>query len=292
MTDSQAPRGRWKGFDLADLERFGIRQTPAGVEVPYFTRKGKHWRSKLFRPDGTMRFLGKSRGLIPYGLEALALGGPAVVLTEGESDALALRLAWPKMPVLGIPGASSWKHEWTPCLDDFSAVYLSFDSDPAGERLTRSVRQSLTDARVIRLPDGADTRDVLQRRAKQAYNLPGQEAQRSSQSRVPWRASGRAEAQTELVRDPAALRGPTLDVRQTAEYVGGHVPGAMLLELGSLPAHASDLASEGVTVMCGHGERAATAASLLERAGGRPSVFVGGARDWSRAVGRPLTTGA
>ena len=107
-----------------------------------------------------------------------------------------------------------------------------------------------------------------------------------------WRASGRAEAQTELVRDPAALRGPTLDVRQTAEYVGGHVPGAMLLELGSLPAHASDLASEGVTVMCGHGERAATAASLLERSGGRPAVFVGGAGDWSRAVGRPLATGA
>jgi glyoxylase-like metal-dependent hydrolase (beta-lactamase superfamily II) len=30
---------------------------------------------------------------------------------------------------------------------------------------------------------------------------------------------------------------------------------------------------------------------LLERAGGRPSVFVGGAGDWSRALGRPVATG-
>ena len=83
-----------------------------------------------------------------------------------------------------------------------------------------------------------------------------------------------------------------LDVRQAAEYATGHVPGATLLELGSLPAQASNLATGAVTVMCGHGERAATAASLLERAGGRPSVFVGGAGDWSRALDRPLASGA
>lgn len=107
-----------------------------------------------------------------------------------------------------------------------------------------------------------------------------------------WRASGRAETRTELVRDPAALREPLLDIRQAAEYAAGHVPGAVAVELGSLPGMATDLASEPVTVMCGHGERAATAASLLERVGGRPSVFVGAADDWSRAIGRPLATGA
>jgi rhodanese-related sulfurtransferase len=106
-----------------------------------------------------------------------------------------------------------------------------------------------------------------------------------------WRAAGRPEAQTELVRDPASLHEPILDVRQAAEYVGGHVPGAALIELGSLQAQAGGLAGKPVTVMCGHGERAATAASLLERAGSRPTVFVGGAGDWSRALRRPLATG-
>jgi rhodanese-related sulfurtransferase len=44
--------------------------------------------------------------------------------------------------------------------------------------------------------------------------------------------------------------------------------------------------------MCGHGERAATAASLLEGAGHRDLVVVvGGARDWADAGGRTLVTG-
>ena len=107
-----------------------------------------------------------------------------------------------------------------------------------------------------------------------------------------WRAGGRPEVATPLVRDPATLVQPVLDIRQTAEYAAGHIPDAELVELGSLQVRASDLAGHPVTVMCGHGERAATAASLLERAGGTPSVFLGSARDWSRAVGRPLTTRA
>jgi rhodanese-related sulfurtransferase len=107
-----------------------------------------------------------------------------------------------------------------------------------------------------------------------------------------WRAAGRPEIHTELVRDPAALHGRLIDVRQTAEYVAGHVPGATLVELGSLAPQAGDLASEAVTMMCAHGERATTAASILERGGGRPSVLVGGSRRWSRALGKPLATEA
>jgi hydroxyacylglutathione hydrolase len=46
-------------------------------------------------------------------------------------------------------------------------------------------------------------------------------------------------------------------------------------------------------VMCGHGERAAGAASLLERAGHvHLAVLAGGPDDWADATGRPLQTGA
>jgi rhodanese-related sulfurtransferase len=49
---------------------------------------------------------------------------------------------------------------------------------------------------------------------------------------------------------------------------------------------------EPLVVMCGHGERAMSAASLLERAGHRDlAVLVGGAEDWSAATGRDLETG-
>jgi rhodanese-related sulfurtransferase len=48
-----------------------------------------------------------------------------------------------------------------------------------------------------------------------------------------------------------------------------------------------------MVVMCGHGERAATAASLLERAGRTDiSVLVGGPDDWAAAHATPAETGA
>lgn len=106
-----------------------------------------------------------------------------------------------------------------------------------------------------------------------------------------WRAAGLPERRMPLTADPTALTAPILDVRQTAEYVAGHVPAATHLELGSLPDRAGELASSQWTVMCGHGERAMTGASLLERAGGSPIVFGGGARDWARAQAMPLATG-
>ncbi|MEV4060373.1 MBL fold metallo-hydrolase [Nonomuraea dietziae] len=80
---------------------------------------------------------------------------------------------------------------------------------------------------------------------------------------------------------------PILDVRQTTEYHDGHVPGARHVELGHLPD--ADLSDEPLVVMCGHGERAATAASLLRRTGHRHvAILSGGPDDWSRITRLPL----
>ena len=47
-----------------------------------------------------------------------------------------------------------------------------------------------------------------------------------------------------------------------------------------------------MTVMCGHGERAMTAASLLTpKPGADLAVAVGGPGDWAAAHARPLETG-
>ena len=73
-----------------------------------------------------------------------------------------------------------------------------------------------------------------------------------------------------------------LDVRQDSEFRGGHLPDAMHVELGALAAAADRLPDDPTVVMCGHGERAAGAASLLERAGHHDlAVLVGGPDDWS-----------
>jgi glyoxylase-like metal-dependent hydrolase (beta-lactamase superfamily II)/rhodanese-related sulfurtransferase len=100
-----------------------------------------------------------------------------------------------------------------------------------------------------------------------------------------WRDAGRPVAATALTRTAAA--GPVLDVRQASEVDTGHVRGAARVELGSLSRHVADV-PERVTVMCGHGERAMTAASLLERSGREVAVFEGSPRDWARSSGEPL----
>jgi len=102
-----------------------------------------------------------------------------------------------------------------------------------------------------------------------------------------WIAAGLPVTQTAIVRADELRDVTVVDVRQRNEYTAGHVPGARNLELGSI---ADAAIPEGpVAVMCGHGERAMTAASVLERAG-RPSpvVVIGGPEDWARATGRPL----
>ncbi|AEA26511.1 beta-lactamase domain protein [Pseudonocardia dioxanivorans CB1190] len=108
-----------------------------------------------------------------------------------------------------------------------------------------------------------------------------------------WAAAGHPLARTRLV-DAADVdtAGHIVDVRQTVEYTAGHVPAAQHVELGSVAALVGDMAQSATVVMCGHGERAATAASLLERAGQRDvGIVVGGPWDWAQAHGRPLATG-
>jgi glyoxylase-like metal-dependent hydrolase (beta-lactamase superfamily II)/rhodanese-related sulfurtransferase len=107
-----------------------------------------------------------------------------------------------------------------------------------------------------------------------------------------WSAAGEQVATAQIV-DAAQLDTATVvDVRQAAETAAGHLPAARLIELGDLAEHASDVPGGPVTVMCGHGERAATGASLLERAGHTElSILAGSAPDWAKITGRALATG-
>ena len=83
-----------------------------------------------------------------------------------------------------------------------------------------------------------------------------------------------------------------LDIRQTAEFQAGHLPGALHIELGDLAGTSAQLPDEPMVVMCGHGERAMSAASLLARTGHTQiSVLDGGPQDVADATGVPLRAG-
>ena len=82
-----------------------------------------------------------------------------------------------------------------------------------------------------------------------------------------------------------------VDVREPGEYVGGHVPGALLMPMAHLASRAEQLdRSRPVYVICATGNRSKAMANLLARAGFDARSVDGGTSAWIRS-GRPMATG-
>jgi glyoxylase-like metal-dependent hydrolase (beta-lactamase superfamily II)/rhodanese-related sulfurtransferase len=106
-----------------------------------------------------------------------------------------------------------------------------------------------------------------------------------------WRAAGGEVRATEFVTPAETAGRPVVDIRQQSEYVTGHIPGAQHVELAQVCEREPDVKA-GAVVACGHGERAMTAASLLERAGRHDiAALDGGPGDWSDTFKRHLVEG-
>jgi len=142
---------------------------------------------------------------------------------------------------------------------------------------------------VIVRDDDQDPDEIVWQAAKIGYDgLAGQ----LIGGMTAWRIAGASVARLPLVTAGQLDGARLLDIRQAAEYAAGHVPGALHLELGDVAARAGELPGGPLVVMCGHGERAMSAASLLARAGHHQlAVLDGGPDSWAAATGRPLQPG-
>lgn len=142
---------------------------------------------------------------------------------------------------------------------------------------------------VILREQGQDAAEILWQALKIGYENIAGEIDGGIEA---WAAAGLPTAAIDLV-SPADLAGKrVLDIRQDSEYAAGHVPGAAHLELGDIAEHAAEYADGPVVVMCGHGERAMGAASLLVRAGATGvRVLDGGAHDVAKAMDLELEQG-
>ena len=82
-----------------------------------------------------------------------------------------------------------------------------------------------------------------------------------------------------------------VDVREAAEYVSGHVPGARLMPMGQLPNRVGELDLESpVYLICASGNRSAAMTDFLSHAGFEVHSVAGGTAAWARS-GRPVSTG-
>lgn len=79
-----------------------------------------------------------------------------------------------------------------------------------------------------------------------------------------------------------------LDVREDDEWAAGHVPGAVHIPMGELPARVEELPEEELIVVCRSGGRSARASAWLNSTGFDAYNLEGGLAAWQRA-GLPLT---
>lgn len=76
-----------------------------------------------------------------------------------------------------------------------------------------------------------------------------------------------------------------VDVREPDEFAAGHIPGALHIPLGSLARRMAEVPrGRPILTYCGHGERSATALSIIERAGLGPVINLNlGIEGWKEA---------
>lgn len=78
-----------------------------------------------------------------------------------------------------------------------------------------------------------------------------------------------------------------VDVREPHEFEGGHIPGALLMPLGSLPQRAGELPKDRpLAMICRSGARSDHATSHLRAAGYEAYNMVGGMLGWRGPVER------
>ncbi len=99
------------------------------------------------------------------------------------------------------------------------------------------------------------------------------------------------EVNIDELADALAQGARLLDVRETDEYVGGHVPGAVHVPLGSVPDNVDAFRGEGPAyVICKSGGRSMRACEFLADQGLEVVNVAGGTMAWQLS-GREVVTG-
>lgn len=156
-----------KKLPLDFLKKIGVSQIsfsglPA-IRIPYYDENRNEmairFRTALDKAETDIRFKWKKGSKpCPYGLWKLDMAKKEgyLILVEGESDAQTLWFH--EIPALGIPGANSWKQEWSSYIDGISKIYVIIEPDSGGQAVLKWLQYSEIEDRVM-LINLADHKD-------------------------------------------------------------------------------------------------------------------------------------
>jgi DNA primase len=155
--DETVPRMFWHRMSIPYVTPGGI------VQIRYRCLVDHH--AKHQDPGRCPKFLGEAgQEVTLYNASAVLDATGPLVICEGEPDVWAVETL-AGLPAVGVPGAESWrKHPyWARCFVGQPRLILAADGDDAGEDLAKTIRASLPEITVVRLPDGDDANSVLAR---------------------------------------------------------------------------------------------------------------------------------
>ena len=199
----------------AELKRAGLHHWPAGIDrspalvLPY-RYQGEAIALRFRRLEAgepkLVNLAGVPAPALPFNADALdGLEGEELHVAEGELNSYSLRECG--LRAIGLPGAGSWRTEWTPRVVRAGRVVAWYDSDEAGERGERKLADALQVAlgsrwleergQAVELGSGQDAND-LHREGRL----------RELAERAPWRLPHGAQVTPCNTRDPMQRTRP------------------------------------------------------------------------------------
>lgn len=161
--------GEERGLDVETVlgARLGVVVDPdpdhemfAGwVSIPYLGLNGEVLKIRFRKRPGSQdknKYMDVSHSFPRlYGVADVASDADFICITEGEFDKLILNQCG--LPAVALPGGTAWKPHYRKVLAGFDEIFVFGDPDPTGKKLNQAVRQSLRQAKPIKL--NADVTD-------------------------------------------------------------------------------------------------------------------------------------
>jgi DNA primase len=73
-------------------------------------------------------------------------------------------------PTIGVPGATAWKNYYNKILEDYETVIVLADGDEAGLEFGKRIQRTLSNTRIIQMPEGEDVNSIVNKYGPEFIN--------------------------------------------------------------------------------------------------------------------------